>query len=466
MRLMRARDRRIALATVVTEGFLGRLAFGMVSFAFPLYALSLGLSLAQIGVLISLRAIAELLCKPVAGWLSDRRGIRTVYLFGAFGRVMGAAGLLIAGELVGLMVVRLLLGISGAGRDVASLGVIARDAETRVGTAYGWYSSAKHVGGIAGAGVAGLLLAAGGGFQPLFVTILVLSVLPMAAAWVGLREVSSAPSGDRIDGTPASRDLAARRRRPAHPPSRGWGVTVVIDVVQRPASALSRAPSESADRITRRIPAATGLAPVFQELSGPALVGLLVATSAQMVHGIFPILATEYAGLSEVQAGLIYSLSAAIFLVAGPACGWLVDRYGRVIGIAWRSAANVGSSLVYLASPSFAGLAAARSIDDSGKAAFRPAWASTISDLAAKDPSRRGQRLGALDASQNIGEALGPALAGFLWQSGGIFALFAIRILIAVAAEVAAIRTFGEFRRSERRSRADLAHAALSRVWS
>jgi MFS family permease len=164
-----------------------------------------------------------------------------------------------------------------------------------------------------------------------------------------------------------------------------------------------------------------------------------------MVHGIFSILATEYAGLSEVQAGLIYSLSAAIFLVAGPACGWLVDRYGRLIGIAWRSAANVGSSLVYLASPSFAGLAAARSIDDSGKAAFRPAWASAISDLAAKDPSRRGQRLGALDASQNIGEALGPALAGFLWQSGGIVALFAIRILIAVAAEVAAIRTFGEF---------------------
>ena len=63
----------------------------MVSFAFPLYALSLGLSLAQIGLLVSLRTVLVLPLKPVAGWLSDRIGVRTVYMFGAFARTVAAA---------------------------------------------------------------------------------------------------------------------------------------------------------------------------------------------------------------------------------------------------------------------------------------------------------------------------------------------------------------------------------------
>ena len=75
---MRARNPKVALATVVAEGLFGRLAFGMVSFALPLYALSLGLSLAQIGLLVSLRTVVMLPLKPVAGWLADRVGVRAV----------------------------------------------------------------------------------------------------------------------------------------------------------------------------------------------------------------------------------------------------------------------------------------------------------------------------------------------------------------------------------------------------
>ena len=183
---------------------------------------------------------------------------------------------------------------------------------------------------------------------------------------------------------------------------------------------------------------------LLRELSGPASVGMLIAASAYMVHGLFPILATEYAGLSVAQAGLIYSLSAAVFLVAGPLFGWITDRYGRLVGIACRSAANIGSSLMYLASPTFVGIAAARSVDDTGKAAFRPAWASAIADIAAKDPPRKGRRLGTLDAVQEIGEIAGPALAGILWQTGGVFALFGVRIAIAIVAEISAIAVFGE----------------------
>lgn len=400
---LRARDPRLAVATVLTEGFLGRLAFGMLSFAFPLYALSLGLSLAQIGILVSLRSVFVLPLKPVAGWLSDRIGVRAVYLSGAAARTVAAALLFVFEGFIGLMFVRLLQGASAAGRDVASIGVIARDAEGRVGTAYSWYASAKHVGGVAGAGIAGLVIAASSGYQTLFVVVLILSILPVAAAWFGLQEVTDE----------SKQDETQEDEREEQPVERG------------------------------RVSEAFAL---VRELSGPVSVGMLVAASAYMVHGLFPVLATEYAGLTAAQAGLIYSLSAAVFLATGPVFGWIIDRRGRTLGIAWRSAANIGSSFLYILSPTFIGLAAARSVDDSGKAAFKPAWASAMVEISGADPKRRGKRLGVLDTSQSLGEAIGPALAGILWQTGGIAALFGVRIAIAIVAEISAIKVFGEFK--------------------
>ncbi|MDQ4099337.1 MAG: MFS transporter, partial [Chloroflexota bacterium] len=404
---MKARSPRAALAAVVAEGFLGRLAFGMLSFAFPLYARSLGLSLTEIGVLVSLRSIVVLPLKPGAGWLADAIGIRAVYLLALLVRTISAVWMLIAGDFLSLAGVRLLHGVSAAGRDVGSLGVVVRDAEAQVGTAYSWYATAKHLGSVAGAGLAGLIIAASGQtFTPLWLTILVLSILPLVAAWFGLREAPAAVTSER--GAEA----------PAEP----------TDVGDTARGGLAET------------------AALLREIAGPATVGMLVAASAYMVHGIFPVLATEYAGLSAAQAGWIYTLSAVVFLVAGPLFGWLSDRYGRVVGLAARSAANIGSSLLYLVSPTFPGILAARAVDDAGKAAFKPAWASAIAEVAKADERRRGRRIGALDTAETAGEVIGPALAGFLWQTGGIVALFGARILIAIMAELTAMKVFGEAR--------------------
>ncbi|HEV2528747.1 MAG TPA: MFS transporter [Thermomicrobiales bacterium] len=398
---MRARNPRLALATVIGEGFLGRLAFGMVSFALPLFAYQVGASFTQIGLLVSLRTVVALLLKPAAGALADRFGVRSVYLGGSAGRVLAVAGLLVVDTFAGLLAVRALQGVSAAGRDVGSLSVIVRDAQSRVGSAYSWYSTAKHVGGVGGAAVAGVILtAASGSYDTLFLVVLGLALLPMMIAWVGLKEVP-----DEAPGT-------------------------VPPVAASPTI-----------RPTRRERLAGGWA-LARELSGPGSVAMLVTTSAYMVHGIFPLIATEYGGLTEAQTGLIYTLSAASFLFSGPLFGWLVDRRGSSLGVAWRALANVGSSVLYLVWPGFAGIAVARVVDDSGKAAFRPAWAVTVSRIAAVDPARRGSRLGALDSAQGVGEVVGPLLAGLLWQTGGVALLFGVRIAIAAVAELAALRVF------------------------
>jgi hypothetical protein len=47
----------------------------------------------------------------------------------------------------------------------------------------------------------------------------------------------------------------------------------------------------------------------------------------------------------------------------------------------------------------------------------------------------------------------GPAWAGILWQTGGAFALFGVRIAIAIVAEISAIAVFGELRNYQPRLR-------------
>src|SRR5574342_494516 len=62
------------LAAVATEGFLTRLGFSMVGFALPLFGLTLGMGVAQVGLLYTLRTAATIVVKPVMGWVADRTG--------------------------------------------------------------------------------------------------------------------------------------------------------------------------------------------------------------------------------------------------------------------------------------------------------------------------------------------------------------------------------------------------------
>ncbi len=77
-RLLAAVRANPTLAAVSAEGFLTRLGFGMAGFALPLYALSLGMDIAEVGLLYGLRTAATLLVRPVMGWVADRIGRKHV----------------------------------------------------------------------------------------------------------------------------------------------------------------------------------------------------------------------------------------------------------------------------------------------------------------------------------------------------------------------------------------------------
>src|SRR5437899_11164149 len=100
-----------------------------------------------------------------------------------------------------------------------------------------------------------------------------------------------------------------------------------------------------------------------------------------MLNGLFPVLATEYAGLSNAQAGVVYAVPTLVTIFSGPIFGWLSDNASRKQVLMERGDANTFSSIRYVVAPTFAGRGVAKTLDDIGKAAFRPAWGARIAHI-------------------------------------------------------------------------------------
>jgi MFS family permease len=383
------------VTALLVEGFTSRLSFGVLMFALPLYAFELGMSIAAIGFLSAFAGIVSVSLKPVTGTLADRWGVRRTLLWAMTLRSLLCLGYIVATAPAQLFAVRGVHGISDALRDPAVHAMIAENGSKRsMASTFAWYQTAKTTAGSLGKTLAGLLLATALGFPLAFAVAFGLSLLPVLFLAAATRP--PAPSPPRTQ-TPARHEA----------PSTG-------DVEPRPAD---RPPGTLAY----------------------AGLGFLVAGTASMLNALFPILATEYAGLSTAQAGLVYLLGPAAALT-GPLWGWLADRVSRPLVLSVRGFANVTSSLVYLVAPSLAGVWTGKALDDVGKAAFRPAWGSLMADVANRDPRTRTRAMGYLTAGEDAGTIVGPIAAGLLWTFWGIPILLLARILMAALSEVYSLR--------------------------
>jgi MFS family permease len=380
------------LLAIVGEGLFSRMAFGMLSFTLPLYARHLGLSLSQIGILLSLNSAVAIGCKPVLGWTADRFGPKKTLVVAVSLRSLVSLLLVFSSAPWQLFAIRSLHGVSMSLRDPAAGVLLAepgKKGSAGVASAFAWYQTAKTVAGSSSRAVAGVLMGLVGARYPvLFLIAFVLSSLPL---WVVIRHVRELPPVPHAD-----------------PVKQNAGVSGPV------------------------VPAR---APVF----AVAGLGLVVAASAEMLSGLFPVLATEYAGLTTTQTGLVYAFATAFAVVSGPIFGWLSDNISSNLVLTIRGAANAVSSIVYFLFPSFAGVGIARCVDDMGKAAFRPAWGSLMGQVAQLDRKKRARTMSWLTMGEDGGGVVGPMLAGFLWSEWGIGVLMGARVLLAILSEVYAI---------------------------
>jgi MFS family permease len=380
----RSRSVDPALLAIIAEAFLSRLSSGLISFALPLYAYHLGLSLVEIGVLTSLNLAAAMLLKPFTGRMADRFGLKRSYSAAILLRSVITLLLVFAAAPWQLYALRSARGVSKSLRDPPVKALLAEHGGKRaVASAFAWYESAKSLAGTLGKATAGIVLTlSASNFALVFFISFLLSVLPLVVVvrYVKGGRIKELHEPPPVPETPKSRSLA---------PYLGFG--------------------------------------------------FLIATTVDMLSGLFPILATEYAGLSEAQTGLVYLLSSLVILSFGPLFGWLADNVSQTLVLLVRGVANTLASLLYLAFPSLAGIMVGKAMDEVGKAAFRPAWGAMMAEISARDKRRRAQTMGMLSVGEDAGGIVGPILGGLLWSLGGVGMLLGVRIGLALVTEAYAV---------------------------
>ncbi len=381
----------VSLMAIVAEGLLSRLSFGLISFSLPLYARHLGLSLEEVGVLAALNSAVAVGAKPLLGWVADRFGLKRTYVVSLGLRSLISLLLGFANLPWELFAIRSAHGLSMSLRDPSANALIAENGtEKSVASAFAWYQTARTVAGSVSKALAGILLTITAANYPfVFFLAFALSVLPLIV-------VSRCVKSD-------SETLGARSHRdsPADQPTSG---------------------SQTRPKVLPFV----GM-------------GFLIAGTAEMLNGLFPVLATEYAGLSKAQAGIVYAISTLAIAFSGPLFGWVSDHISRRLVLAVRGVANTLSSILYIVAPTFAGVAVAKTADDMGKAAFRPAWGALMAKVSSFDRRNRARTMSWMSMGEDAGGTLGPILAGFLWSTWGVAALMGVRVLLAAVTEVYAI---------------------------
>lgn len=379
-----------SLLVILAEGFLSRLAFGIISFALPLFAYrKMGLSLTATGFLFSVNLIVEQLFKPVMGWVADRIGLKPSFTIAIALRSLMALLLVLANAPWHVYAIKMLHGFSESLRDPSVSALIAEHADKKkMASAFGWYTTAKMSAGSLGKALGGWLLWwTLDGYAQVFLIAFALSFLPL---FVVLRFLEEPPHH-----LPVSSQVAE--------------------------AAESEAGKTNASFL-----------PVL-------ILGSLITSTAMMMNNLFPVLATEYAHLTPGQAGWIYTFGPLVTIVGGPLFGWLADNVSHRLVLLVRGFANICSSLLFIFAPSFAGLTIGSCVDALGKAAFRPAWGALMAQAASLDRKRRARVMSYFGLGEGIGETVGPMLGGFLWQHWGVVAMLSVRVGIAIVAEIYAL---------------------------
>jgi multidrug resistance protein len=180
------RRRRLTFVVVFATILIDFVGFSVLIPVLPLFADRLGASALQVGWIVSLYGLAQLLFLPVWGWISDRVGRRPVILISLLGTAVSFAVLAAAETIAVVYAARALAGLFAASIGTAQAVVTDLTPPTErtsgmglIGSAFG---ASMVVGPVAGGALAALHE------QAPFYAIVVLSGANFLLAWIALPE--------------------------------------------------------------------------------------------------------------------------------------------------------------------------------------------------------------------------------------------------------------------------------------
>jgi len=166
------------------------LGAGITSAILPLYIVGMGLSVGQLGLLLSTIHSSSATLRIPIGYLSDRHGYRRFYLAGL---ILAALALLSAGfasDWSYLVVAVVLAGLSHALYYVMQNATMIRDVpSSRRGVAFAWLFFSMHLGGLIGPAIGGIV-AESFGLRPPFLlsSAIIITALSLAVVVLGTRD--------------------------------------------------------------------------------------------------------------------------------------------------------------------------------------------------------------------------------------------------------------------------------------
>ena len=197
----------------------------------PYYATEFGANALVVGLLISSFSLAQLVCAPVWGGISDRYGRRPAILFGLATTAIAYVVFAYAHSVWLLLLSRVIQGVGGGTIGVVQAYVADVSAPEDRTKSLGWLSAVTSLGAVVGPAFGSVLDQAAGRSAP-GLSAAVLAVVTAAFAWRFLPESRVArpsgafPAGQKTSGASAIRDVALRWREPA--PRLIWIYTVAI----------------------------------------------------------------------------------------------------------------------------------------------------------------------------------------------------------------------------------------------
>jgi DHA1 family multidrug resistance protein-like MFS transporter len=343
------------------------LGFGMVMPIFPFYIESMGASGSELGLLIAISPLMQLLFAPVWGSISDRRGRKPVLLLGLLGYGLSMLLFGLATELWMLFAARGVGGILSAATMPTTMAYVSDSTSKKDrGGGMGALGAAMGLGMVLGP-VLGGWLAVDSLSTPFFLTAAV-CLLTLVLVWLFLPE--SLPTGAR-----------------------------------QPASARPH-PGEQ-------------LREMWQAVRGPLgvllFMAFLVSFGLTCFQGIFGLYALERYGYGPIEVGWILAVMGLVAALSqGVLTGPLTKRWGEALVIKATLLASAAGFVLLLAADSLVAVLLTTALFTLPNALLRPAVISLTSKQA---DSRQGVAMGLNNSFNSLGRIVGPIWAGLAFDA-------------------------------------------------
>ncbi len=394
------------------------IGFGIVLPILPQYAERFGAKGAVIGILSASFSLAQLVCAPLWGRVSDRFGRKPVILVSLFGTAVGSLLTGLAGSLWVLFAGRIIDGMSGASVSVAQAAVADLAAPRERARLMGLVGAAFGVGFVAGPTI-GALAALGGPHVPFIIA----AVIALVNGLVAIRRLPETAKG--VEGHPLADPavVAARKAEQA-----------ALD-----AERIAAEPALDGPGIVEPAHLAEP-APMAVDTARPqrsAIVRLIVVAFVGLVA--FSGFEATFALLAQARFDLHLSSTAAVFAgiglvlvaVQGGLVGPVTHRLGETGTLRFGLLANAAGLALLAVDAGWAGLVVALVVLTVGQGLLTPTLSSAVAGRAGRET---GQWLGWQQSAGGLARVVGPTAAGFLFQYVGVGAPYAVGAALALMA--------------------------------